>query len=168
MSILRASCLAALVAGGVFTSAASAGDAPGRVLAGWVERVELLPWAMSMKAKLDTGAATSSLHATDIERIERDGRTIVAFTVDHPALKDSRRIEAPVQRHVRIKDHDDASARRPVVSLMLCFDGREHDVQFTLADRSKFVYPMLLGRRFLEGTAVVDPSNTFQTLSHCE
>jgi len=68
---------------------------------------------------------------------------------------------------VRIKDHDDASDRRAVVELELCIDGRTERTQFTLADRSRFLYPVLLGRRFLGGRFVVDPGQTFLTSSTC-
>ena len=144
---------------------------PGKVIAGWVEKVSLQPWNVIVSAKLDTGALTSSIHAEDIERFEKDDERWVRFTL---VLEDENdkvhRIETEqaLARNVRIKDHDDPSARRAVVELELCFDGRRHRTQFSLADRGDFIYPVLLGRRFMEDVAVVDPESTFLTQARCE
>ena len=157
----------AIVAGLVSTSDALADSrTPGKVIAGWVEKVTVKPWDVVVSAKLDTGALTSSIHAEAIERFTRDDEKWVRFTL---VLEDEddevHRIETeqPLARNVRIKDHDDPSARRAVVELELCFDGRRHRTQFSLADRGDFIYPVLLGRRFMEDVAVVDPEATFLT-----
>ena len=46
---------------------------------GWLERVRLQPWDIVLKAKLDTGAKTAAIHATDIERFDKDGKQWVRF-----------------------------------------------------------------------------------------
>jgi hypothetical protein len=144
-------------------------DEPKRIV-GWVERVTVPPLDFPVKAKLDTGARTSSIHAEDIERFVRDGEKWVRFTIaveDPDDVVHRERLERPLYRNVRIKDHDDASDRRAVVELELCLDGRTERAQFTLADRSRFLYPVLLGRRFLGGRFVVDPEQTFLASSNC-
>ena len=143
---------------------------PGKVIAGWVEKMTVLPWDIVVSAKLDTGALTSSIYAEDIERFEKDDERWVRFTlVLEDADDEGPRIEteAPLTRSVRIKDHDDPSSRRAVVELEFCFDGRRRRTQFSLADRGSFIYPVLLGRRFLEDVAVVDPAATFMTQAAC-
>ena len=53
-----------------------------RPVFGWVEKTTIEPWGVELKAKLDSGALTSSLHATDVEIFEKDGDDWVRFTVD--------------------------------------------------------------------------------------
>ncbi len=142
----------------------------GKVIAGWVERVVLLPAGHDVKAKLDTGAKTSSLSARDIERFEKDGRRWVRFTLSYEDSFDRKleqQLERPVVRRVRIKEHVGEYNSRPVVKLGLCFDGRRTEAEFSLVDRSNFIYPVLLGRRFLARHAVIDPSQTFQLRKGC-
>jgi len=76
-------------------------------------------------------------------------------------------METPKARRVRIKNTDGDHDRRAVVELEICFDGRKHVTEFTLADRSEYIYDVLLGREFLQGVAVVDPENTFLTQASC-
>ena len=143
---------------------------PGKVIAGWVEKVTMQPWDIVVSAKLDTGALTSSIYAVDVERVDRDGERWGRFTLVLEDADDEvhrSETEAPLARSVRIKDHDDPSSRRAVVELALCFDGRKRSTQFSLADRGSFIYPVLLGRRFLEDIAVVDPAATFMTQAEC-
>lgn len=128
---------------------------------GWVERVELLDGKFSMKAKLDSGAANSSLDATDIERFRRDGDRWVRFTVTDPETEEQVTLEKPLLRNVRIVRHGGEYQRRPVVMMPLCFGDRRREVEVNLIDRSNFIYPLLLGRSALEGYALIDSGQTF-------
>lgn len=142
-------------------------EMPGKVIAGWVEKIVLLDNGDEpIKAKLDSGAKTSSLHAKDIEKFQRDGDNWVRFTfVDKDGSK--AEFERPEVRGVKIKDLGGGFDRRPVVEMDICFDGRVRTAQFTLADREGFVYRILLGRRFLGGVAVIDPDATYLTKERC-
>lgn len=142
---------------------------PGKVIAGWVEKVKLPNNDHIIKAKLDTGAKTSSIHAINVEPFEKDDEPWVRFDVvlDKKPKLITQAMELPRHRVVLIKDHDDAADRRPVVMIDICFDGRIHPTQFSLADRGRFVYPVLLGRRFLKDVAVVDADATFLTQASC-
>ena len=137
-------------------------------LFGWIERVELLEGRLSIKAKLDTGAATSSLDASNIERFERDGKRWVRFDVKDPETGDTLEIEKPIARNVRIVRHDEPSQRRPVVKLDVCFGPFLREIEFSLVDRSNFIYPVLLGRNALESFALVDSGETFINYPSCE
>lgn len=143
-----------------------------RVIFGWIEWVAVEPSMIPAKAKLDTGAKTSSLHAKNIEWFEKDGKDWVRFQFSPNTKLSSKRmlegktknfvtIEAPVYRSTLIKQHKRASAERPVIMHKFMLDGREYEAEFTLTDRSRFIYPVLLGRRFLEKTAIVDPAHTY-------
>jgi len=139
-------------------------------IAGWVERVAMLPGNELALAKLDTGAKTSSIHAEDIEYFEREGEDWVRYTL---VLKESKTAvhrvprESSVVRKIYVKDHEQRPDPRPVVELEFCMDGRRHSARFSLVHRGAFLYSVLLGREFLAGSFVVDPDVTFVTGASC-
>ncbi len=139
------------------------------VIAGWLENVVLLPTdkGLSMRAKLDSGAKTSSLHAFDIKRIEKNGEEWVQFKTGSLKKDDEKTVslELPVMREVKIKRHFSKAQERPVVELTFCLDSRVYRTQFSLVDRSKFNYPVLLGRRLLKQNILIDPSTTYTLTS---
>lgn len=143
----------------------------GKVIAGWVELIAFGKEPALVKAKLDTGAKTSSIHAINVKKFKRDGENWVSFKLmleDKDGKLHQIDMEAPRSRRVKIKNHDGVHDKRMVVELPLCFDGRNHIAEFTLADRSEYIYSVLLGREFLEGVAVVDSGATFLTLPKCK
>ena len=143
---------------------------PGKVIAGWIEKVSLVEQPLILKAKLDTGAKTSSIHAINIEQFKKDGDRWVRFDLllkDENDKQHTIHMETPKARRVRIKNNDGDHDRRAVVELEICFDGRKHVTEFTLANRAEYIYDVLLGREFLQGIAVVDPENTFLTQASC-
>ncbi len=152
-------------------SSSSFSKEPARVIAGWVEKVRIENQAYDIKAKLDTGAKTSSIHAINIKPFKKDGKRWAKFTL---LIKDSKGnqheldLEKPRSRKANIKNHDGKHDPRYVVDLALCFNGRKFITEFTLADRSEYIYDVLLGRQFLKRAAIIDPDNTFLTLSACE
>lgn len=155
----------------------SSGEDRSKAVLGWVEWAVLPPGMVRIKSKLDTGALTSSLHATDIEAFERDGEDWVRFSVPLASHKESVdddsevrgfAMEQPVTRTVLIKRHGAESQRRYVVTLPFCVDGREYETQFSLTDRSDFTYAILFGRRFLEDHALVDAGESFLATEDCE
>ncbi|QTF91112.1 ATP-dependent zinc protease [Halomonas sp. BM-2019] len=119
-----------------------------------------------LKARVDSGAHTSSLSASEITRFERDGDNWVRFklgvTDDDVVVDDVRDewIEAPVERRVRIVQAAGEESR-PVVSLMMTLGPIRESVEFTLNDRTHLNYPVLLGRRFLMDIAVIDVAETY-------
>lgn len=151
--------------------AVAGSDLPGKVIAGWVEKISFGNEGLTIKVKLDTGAKTSSIFAKNIKKYKRNGKRWVDFTL---VLEDKNEklhkipMSAPRIRRVRIKNHDGDPDSRVVVALPFCFDGRSHKAEFTLADRSQYIYPVLLGREFLKGVAIVDPDATFLTQATCQ
>ena len=127
---------------------------------GWAEPVILEEAGYRLDAKLDTGADTSSLDAIDIRRFRRKGKSYVRFTVEDHDEGETVRLERPLLRRVRIKQHAGDSQLRSVVSLTVCLGEHRREVEFSLIDRSQFDYPVLLGRSALAGIAVVDPEAT--------
>ncbi|RFA30501.1 hypothetical protein CAI21_05490 [Alkalilimnicola ehrlichii] len=139
-----------------------------RKVMGWVEDVVIEPPGFNMEAKLDSGALTSSLHATNIERFKKDGEEWVRFTVHNGDGSRSKLLEKPLYRDVLIKRHGADSQRRPVVRLAFCLAGQSHEAQFSLTDRSNFIYPVLLGRRFLGDVALIDSRDRHLTTGSCQ
>lgn len=147
-----------------------AGPAAARGVHGWVEFVQLHldDQPLTLKAKLDTGAKSSSLDATDITPFERDGEPWVRFRINRSGLQQAPVIEQPVVRYVAIKRHSGPNDRRPVIRLPLCLGDELRTVEVNLTDRGRFIYPLLLGRKALAGLAVVDPARTFMREPRCD
>ncbi|MFW6278430.1 MAG: ATP-dependent zinc protease [Halorhodospira sp.] len=120
-----------------------------------------------LKARIDTGANTSSLSAREVTRFEREGEDWVRFklalTDDDVAVDRVRDewIEAPIERRVRVVQAT-GDESRPVISLMMTLGNLQEPVEFSLSDRTHLDYPVLLGRRFLMDIAVVDIAEQYR------
>jgi len=129
---------------------------------GYLEPVVLYPDEILLTAKLDTGAATASLSAKDIQLYEKNGKDYVKFKVSHPDIKDAPEYDLPVVRIAKIKNRisENKSKKydpRPVVKMPIYFDGKLYNIAVNLIDRSHFSTPLLLGRKTLDTlNAVVD------------
>ena len=141
-------------------------------LLGWLESVYLQPSGVRLRAKLDTGALTSSIHAEELMTFQQDGQLWVRFTIPY---KDRKRepeykyltLERPVIRETLVKEHVGDSRPRYVVDIEFCLNGRHYHSHFTLADRSNFNYKILLGRRTLKNKVIVDPAHSFTAKNSC-
>jgi len=134
------------------------------LILGSIEKVEIDALNAKVEARVDTGAETSSLNAVDIQEFERNGKAWVRFHIDDSVTKPEDRlwIEAPVMRHVRIRQSSsEQTERRAVVRLWIQLGPLRQQTEFTLADRSEMTHPMLLGREFLQDIALVDVSKTY-------
>jgi hypothetical protein len=132
-------------------------ESPKPVEVGWVERVCLCPGGFIIPAKVDTGAVSCSLHAPDIHEYDRDGKKWVRFHLNDFQGKE-RTIEQPVVGKRRIKRHFGGYQERMVIRLQVCLGTYCKDVDVNLVDRTGFEFPMLIGRNFMEGSLVVNPS----------
>lgn len=135
-------------------------NAEDAVVAGWVERVTLFSSQTRVKAKLDTGAKTSSIHAENIKTYLKSAQNWVRF--DTPFENDHiEHFDLPVVRSVLIKQHNRPSARRIVVRLPFCMNGVSYETEFTLTNRGNYNYPILLGRSFLKKKFIINPSKKY-------
>lgn len=148
---------------------------------GYVEWIVLEETGLRLKARLDTGAKTSSLHAVNIESYEKDDEKWVSFQLplaDHRDQDNDDGEEAeeiilefnlPVERTVKIKRKGASSQDRYVVNMEFCIAGTSHTTEFSLTDRGKFSYPALLGRRFMsDDNILTDSSDSFLAEKECE
>lgn len=137
---------------------------PPRSTLGWREWVSLPEHGVEwMKAKVDTGARTSSLHAFGIEAFTRDGVPWVRFEV-HPWQRSTGgvvTVEAPVLDLRWVRSSSGERERRHVVSLPVRVAGQTTTVEVTLANRDAMGFRMLLGRQALRPRFLVDPGRSY-------
>ena len=141
--------------------AGSASAAPEKLIIGEVEYVAVPALDMVFRARIDTGAKASSIHAVDIETFERDGNPWVRFTIKHPDKNREIPLEMEVSRTARIKQQGQDSERRHSVPLVVTLGNITKELDVNLADRSNFEYPLLIGRDFLKGAAMVDVAQRY-------
>jgi len=111
-------------------------------------------------AKVDTGAATSSIHVENIREATRKGVKKLHFTLlgSHDSYDYSREISVEKYSTKIIENSFGHSERRYVITLKIKVANKTFDASFTLADRSKKSFPILLGREVLNGRFIVDTS----------
>ncbi|MCL9782392.1 ATP-dependent zinc protease [Vibrio sp. S4M6] len=140
-------------------------EAPTKKLTlGELEQVHIDSIDKNVTARIDTGAATSSLNAVDIQEFERNSQQWVRFHLfdGKSPIDEKNWIEAPVLKHVKVRQATVSKAqRRAVIELWIKVGPIHEKVQFNLADRTQMKYPVLLGREFIRDIAVVDVSRQF-------
>jgi len=141
--------------------------AQGKQVVGWLEKVRIYPGNLVITAKLDTGAKNSSLNASNIIEVERGGERWVRFKVTN-RYGEIAAIERKVHRIVKIKEADGTPQSRLAILLGICLGSFYKEAEVNLADRGHFNYQMLIGRSFLHGNLIVDPSIKFTTKPACE
>lgn len=138
---------------------------------GWVEFAEIQPWGIKVKAKLDSGALTSSMQAEDIETFERGEKNWVRFTleVEDEASDDliSKTVERPVYRDFNASGAGGEDYRK-VVLMKVCIGNTVYEEQFSLEDRDDMIYPVLLGRRTIQALGKIDVTQTFANDPECD
>ncbi len=142
-------------------------EAPELTRFGWIEPVLILNDEVLLKAKLDSGAKTSSLDASNIEYFDWNGKRWVRFTITDPITHTPITLERPRVRDVVIKRHNSDHQRRPVVLMEICLGEYAREVEVNLIDRSEFLYRLLLGRSALESVAIIDPGATLLSTPAC-
>jgi len=141
-------------------------NAESRQTVGWVENVRLLPENLLIEAKLDTGADSSSLNVPQLTEFHREAERWVRFEVTNSEGKMAV-FERKIIRKTKVKRHDGPGRERLVVEMGICLGKCFRTTEVNLVDRSRFDYQLLIGRRFLCGPLVVDPSMTFTVEPHC-
>lgn len=148
----------------------SANALAGKRVFGWVEKAFIPEANVTTKAKMDTGALTSSIHASNIERFRRDGKKWVRFTIN---LTDAntdetvtRTLERPFVRRIKLSGAGGVD-HRLVVTMDICIGKQLLHEQFSLSDRSDKIYGLLIGRRTMEHMGLLDVTKTFTRQPRC-
>jgi hypothetical protein len=135
-----------------------------RLLIGWREWVELPDLSpVPVKAKIDTGARTSTLHAFALSVHERDGEPWVTFEV-HPLQRTqahSTLVSCPVSGLRRVRSSSGHSEERPVIRTSIRIGGKSFEIDVTLTSRDEMGFRMLLGRAAIRRRFVVDAGRSF-------
>ena len=145
----------------------AAGASPNEIV-GWVEHVAIYGDhnEIIMKAKIDTGAQTTSIHSKNYELFSKNGKRWVKFRIFNK-VGDSLELEKPVVRMAEIKRHFGKKQVRPVIHLGLCLGSNYKITEVNLVDRSGFNYQLLVGREYLKPNNIVDPSVTYTKKPDC-
>ncbi|WP_291836452.1 RimK/LysX family protein [Limimaricola sp.] len=132
---------------------------------GWRERVDLPALGLTgIVAKIDSGARTSALHATRLERFSRDGAPWLRFRVPHAGLLETVICEAPLVDRRAIRNTSGIAEARPVIVTTLVIAGRRWPIEVSLADRAGMTHPLILGRTALRRRGLlVDVGRSFLT-----
>lgn len=123
-----------------------------------------------IKARVDSGAKTSSLHAFNIRTIEEDGKNFVRFDVN-PIQNNKKvtiRCKAPLLDRRVVKSSSGDSEKRYVIKVPVTLGGETSEIEVTLTNRDSMGYRMLLGREAMKGRFIVDPEKHFQMGKHGE
>ena len=137
-----------------------------RTTIGWRENVELLDFDNSLiKAKMDTGARTSSLHATHISESEESGVKYVAFRLKTNInnKKTYKFFKCELKEWRIIKNSGGDEEYRPVVRTKVKIGKKIMTIEITLTQRSRMSYDMLIGRTALRKKFLIDSGKSYTT-----
>ena len=140
-----------------------------RPVIGRIEFVVVRDVGLRLKARIDTGAGVSSINAKILEIKKTPNGERVKFQ-----LADAKGVTKTLQRNVigwsQIKViGTDQKNRRPIVTLRICLGGKKLKGRVNLADRSAYLYPVLIGRNLLNtGKFLVDPSQKYLKEPDCD
>lgn len=136
---------------------------------GWCELIDIPGLGVrNLHAKVDTGAATSSLHATHIKPFDKDGQPFVRFTIPMgPGVADHH-CEAPVYGQRRVKSSNGVMQTRYVIETVMKLGPLEWVGHMTLANRQSMIFPVLIGRRALKRGFLVNSAKRWMLGRHQE
>lgn len=137
---------------------------PDLAVIGWREKVALPELNItSVKAKVDTGARSSALHAFDIEVFKREEVDFVRFKV-HPSQNSRKKVitaEAPLVDLRAVRSSSGQSETRPVIQTIVSTGTHQWPIELTLTNREVMGFRMLLGRQAIRQRFLVDSSQSY-------
>lgn len=117
----------------------------------------------AIKAKIDSGARTSALHAEDVRYLQKANKTLVSFRVypDQKLKTRSNQVEAEVLEEREVRSSTGHTSLRPVVITHLKLGKRIWPIEVTLVDRDIMGFRMLIGREAIRERFLIDPGRSF-------
>lgn len=135
-------------------------------IVGAVEWARIEPANLWVESRIDTGAETTSIHAEEIQLLEKDGKRYVSFVLIDALTGSRHPQELRLRRRVLIKQNDSPDQRRYVVRMWVTVGETRSRIDVNLSDRSNFEYPLLIGRNFLVDSMIVDVSRHHTMAAH--
>ena len=137
-----------------------------KITVGWREKIELLDFDNSIvKAKMDTGARTSSLHATHISEKEELEKKYVTFrlkTIINDSVK-YKFFKCELKEWRIVKNSGGDEEYRPVINIRIKIGAKKMKIEVTLTQRSRMSYDMLIGRTALKKKFLIDSGKSYTT-----
>ncbi|MBI9080105.1 MAG: ATP-dependent zinc protease [Pseudodesulfovibrio sp.] len=136
-----------------------------KTIIGWREWISLPDFHVpAIKAKIDTGARTSAIHAFGIETFERGEEHYVRFHIHPLQRRDDVSIpcEAKLIDKRKIKNSGGVSQKRYVIGTTVEIAGQHWKIELTLTNRDEMKFRMLLGRSAMKGRLIVDPQQSYR------
>ncbi|TGK85646.1 hypothetical protein EHQ23_13480 [Leptospira bourretii] len=123
---------------------------------GRVEWVEFPNWKLKLRARIDTGAKSCSIHAVNIERLTENGEEFVVFEtfVDEKPVK----LKSRFVKEAKVSSTSGVSEKRIMIREVMKMGKIKEEVIINLNDRTNLNYPILIGRNYLMGKFLVDVS----------
>lgn len=134
------------------------------LIVGWRERIALPSLRIhQIKAKIDTGARTSVIHASDIKIFNVESKQMAQFKVHYSQGNISQTIIAASELidERKVKNSGGKEELRPVIKTLVELGAVSWEIELTLTDRELMGFRMLLGRQALKNRVLVDPGKSF-------
>lgn len=130
-----------------------------QAIIGRSEEIDIVDTALQIPAKIDTGARRSAIHAQNIELVTENGKKVLTFSIlGHPCSVISRELKTEDFSKVIVRSSNGVEEERYLIRLKIKIGPKIFKAGFTLADRSKNLFPILVGLEALDGRFLVDPS----------
>lgn len=131
---------------------------------GWREIIALPDLKVSqIKAKIDTGARSSALHAFNVQKFQQDEQEMIRFQV-HPKQRDTKHTiiaEAKLLEYREVKNSGGEAQLRPVILTNVELGGEQWEIELTLTNRDVMGFRMLLGRQAVRNRFLVDSGKSY-------
>lgn len=133
---------------------------------GWVNSAKIYPEKITVHARMDTGAKTTSLRGASIRTFTRHGKQWISIDITDKKGH-IYTLEQPITKFIKIKQHAGMSKRRPIIQLGICVGDIYKEVEVSITEKAGFNYPLLIGRNFLAGSFFIDSSKTYTIKPVC-
>lgn len=135
-----------------------------RLTIGWREWVSLPELGIEhIKAKIDTGARTSALHAFSVRAVTKQGKKLVRFRLHPYQRRDDIVVEciAPILDRRWVTDSGGHREQRYVIESSVKLGEQLWPIELTLTNRESMKFRMLLGRTAMKGKVIVNPGRSY-------